>query len=127
MMSFVWILAQAAGGGQPAGGGEGGGGAQAPPAGGLSSMLIFLVMIFAIMYIFLILPQRRKQRQHQQMLASLKKNDRVITIGGIHGVVHSIKDDKIVLKVDDNAKLTFSLSSVASVERKEEPEEKKDS
>ena len=90
-------------------------------------MLIFLVMIFAIMYIFLILPQRRKQRQHQQMLASLKKNDRVITIGGIHGVVHSIKDDKIVLKVDDNAKLTFSLSSVASVERKEEPEEKKDS
>jgi len=88
-------------------------------------MLIFFAMIIGLMYIFLILPQRRKQKQHQQMLASLKKNDKVITIGGIHGVVHSIKDNKIVLKVDDDVKLTFSVSAIASVERREEQEGEK--
>ncbi len=50
------------------------------------------------------------------MLAALKKGDKVVTIGGIHGVVSSVKEKTVIVKVDDNAKIEFTRSAIASVE-----------
>lgn len=59
------------------------------------------------------------------MLAALKKGDKVVTIGGIHGTITSVKENKIVLKVDDNTKIEFNRTAIASVEKSEASSEKK--
>lgn len=81
---------------------------------GLASMLP-IVLIFVIFYFFLIRPQNKKQKDTEKMISALKKGDKVVTIGGIHGVVSSTKEKTVIIKVDDNTKLEFSRSAVASV------------
>ena len=88
------------------------------------NMVIFMVLLFGIFYVFLILPQRRREKERRAMLSALRKNDKVVTIGGIHGVVHSIKDDRVVIKVDENTKITVSMSAIAGVERAKEEDKK---
>ena len=101
------------------GGGQGG-----PPGGGgggslLTLMAPFIIIIF-LFYFLLMRPQKREQQKRQQMLTSVKKNDRVVTVGGIHGVVTNVRTeaDEVTLKVDEatNTKLRMTLSSVARVQ-----------
>ena len=99
---------------------------QPSPSSGILQMVLLMVLIFGLFYVMLILPQKRRQKEHQQMISNLRKNDKVVTIGGIHGVVHSVRDDKIVLKVDENTKMTFSLSAIASVETHKGEESKEE-
>jgi len=82
----------------------------------LMSMLPF-ILLFVVMYLMLFRGPRKKQQEHQKMVSSLMKNDRVRTIGGIFGVVLDVKDDEIVLKVDEstNTKIRVSLSAIATV------------
>ncbi len=92
----------------------------APPAGGggAESMLPTLFTfgaVFAIFYFLIIRPQNKKQKETQRMLGTLKKGDKVQTIGGIRGVVVSVKEDSIVVKVDDNAKLEFVRSAISGI------------
>src|SRR5574344_2959955 len=84
----------------------------------LMSVLPF-VLIIAIFYFFIIRPQNKKQKETEKMLAALKKGDKVVTIGGIHGVVSSVKEKTVIVKVDDNAKIEFNRSAVSSVESDE--------
>lgn len=131
-MENVWILAQAESNEAPSQiRSEPGGGAgtttQAPdsnavgPTGGqrapsfFSSQLIFLVFLFVVMYFLLFRGPRRQQQQHRQMVQSLKKNDRVRTIGGIFGTIVEVKGDEVVLKVDEssNTKLRVSTSAIS--------------
>jgi preprotein translocase subunit YajC len=96
------------------------GGAQtAPGPAGLLPMLFPLVLIFALFYFLIMRPERRKQADHKSLLESLKKNDRVVTIGGIYGVVSNVQrdDDRVTLKVDEtnNTKLDVTFSSIARV------------
>jgi preprotein translocase subunit YajC len=90
---------------------------QAAGSGGgqMVSMFVTFGLVFVVMYFLIIRPQSRRQKQAKAMLSALKKGDRVATIGGIRGIVHSIKDDGVVLKVDDNTKIEFSKSAVATV------------
>lgn len=90
-------------------------GPQAQP--GLESMLMPLVVIGLIMYFLMIRPQSKERKKREMMLSAVKKNDRVVTIGGIMGTVLSIKDDEITLKVDEssNTKITFQRSAVQRV------------
>ena len=88
--------------------------AQAQQGGGLS-MIIMMVVIFAIMWLFMIRPQQKKQKETQKMLDALKKGDKVITIGGIHGTVASAKENVVVVKVDDNTKIEFNRTAIATV------------
>jgi len=83
--------------------------------GGTSMMLIMMFAIFAIMYFLMIRPQQKKQKQHQQMLASLQKGDRVITAGGIYGIVQGTREKEgiIILKIADNVKIELTSSSIA--------------
>jgi preprotein translocase subunit YajC len=90
------------------GGGAGGGGS-APMT------LITFGAVFAIFYFLIIRPQNKRQKETKSMLASLKKGDRVVTIGGIRGTIFSLKEDTVVLKVDDNTKLQFSRSAISGV------------
>jgi preprotein translocase subunit YajC len=84
----------------------------------LPSLLPFAA-IFVLFYFLLIRPQRREQSRRQAMLSAVKKNDRVVTIGGIYGVVTNVhrEADEVTLKVDEatNTKLRVTLSSVGRV------------
>lgn len=83
-----------------------------------SSMLVPLItmgLVFFIMWLFIIRPQNKKQKETEKMIANLKKGDKVVTIGGIHGVVSSTDEKTIIIKVDDNAKIKFSRSAISAV------------
>jgi len=108
-------------------GGQGAGG----ESGGSSSSTLFsflpLVAIVAIFYFLILRPQNRKQKETKQMLSNLKKGDRVVTIGGIHGVIQNVRESTVIVKVDDTVKLELSRSAISSVssQAKEEKEDKK--
>ncbi|MCQ2240727.1 preprotein translocase subunit YajC [Treponema sp.] len=85
------------------------------PAAGGFGMIMPLVLIVGIMYLFMIRPQQKKQKETQKMLDALKKGDKVVTIGGIHGTVASTKENTVVLKVDDNTKIEFNRTAIATV------------
>jgi len=79
------------------------------------TMIIAVALIFAIFYLFIIRPQNKKQKETEKMIAAIKKGDKVITIGGIHGTVSSTKEKTVIVKVDESCKLEFSRSAIASV------------
>lgn len=74
-----------------------------------------LVAMFAIFYFLLIHPQQKQQKAVREMQNSLQKGDKIVTIGGLHGILDSIDEDKIVLKVSDGTRLTFDRRSVREV------------
>lgn len=77
---------------------------------------LLLLAFFAAMYFLMIAPQQKKQKKWQEMLGQLKNGDRVTTNGGIRGVIISVKDDVVQLRIaPDNIKLEFVKSAIASV------------
>jgi len=84
----------------------------------VQSQLIAIVLIFVVFYFLLIRPQKKAQDEHKKLLAGVKKNDEIITVGGIHGTVANVKDTTVTLKVDDNVKIEIQKSSIASIKRK---------
>ena len=78
--------------------------------------IVMMVAIFAIFYFLLIMPQQRKQKKWQELLKQLKSGDRVITSGGLTGVIMSVKDDTVILRVPpDNLKLEVARSSIVTL------------
>lgn len=73
--------------------------------------------IILIFYFMIIRPQNKRQKEAEKMLTTLKRGDKVVTIGGLRGEIQDVKTDTVVLKVDpdSNAKLEFTKSSIASV------------
>ncbi|MDD7274461.1 MAG: preprotein translocase subunit YajC [Treponema sp.] len=85
---------------------------------GSGSMLMSVLpfgLIILIFYFFIIRPQNKKQKETEKMLSALKKGDKVVTVGGIHGVISSTKEKTVIVKVDDNAKIEFSRNAITSV------------
>lgn len=97
-------------------GGSSEGAASGGPASFISTLIPF-ALIIVIFYFFIIRPQNKKQKETQSMLNSLKKGDKVVTIGGLHGVIQSVKDKEgtVIVKVDDNTKLEFTRAAISSV------------
>lgn len=90
------------------------------PGGGLSFILPILLLL-PLMYLLMIRPQQKRQKQWQQMLADIKAGDRVTTAGGIRGIILSIKDDSMIIRVaPDNLKLEVAKSAIASVTTQED-------
>ncbi|EGL81628.1 preprotein translocase, YajC subunit [Caldalkalibacillus thermarum TA2.A1] len=81
----------------------------------LMGFLLPLALMFAIFYFLLIRPQQKRQRERNQMLANLQRGDKVITIGGLHGTIVDLTEEKVILKVADNVRLTFERSAVNAV------------
>lgn len=87
-------------------------------SGGPGSMLtgfLPLIIIFVIFYFLLIRPQQKRAKDHKAMLASLKKGDKVVTSGGIYGLVESVTDNTVVVKIAENVKVKFGKGYIASV------------
>lgn len=80
--------------------------------------LMPIILIFIVFYFLLIRPQKKTQDAHKKMIASLKKNDEVITAGGIHGTIVNVKDHTVTLKVDDNVKVEVQKGSISTMKRK---------
>ncbi|MDR2177971.1 MAG: preprotein translocase subunit YajC [Treponema sp.] len=96
------------------------------PSGGAAFLqFVPFIAIIAIFYFLIIRPQNKKQKETQRMLDSLKKGDRVVTIGGIHGVIQTVRDHSVILKVDDNVKLEFNRSAISSVDAAKDAKEEK--
>ena len=89
--------------------------AEAPEGGGEFdwTIIIFMVVIFGLMYLVLIRPQRKKQKEHQQLMEELNRGDRVVTAGGIYGVIESLSDDSVVIKVESGATMRVARNSIA--------------
>jgi len=105
-------------------------GAEASGPEALLSTFLPFIAIILIMYFLMIRPQNKKRKETERMLSALKKGDKVVTIGGLHGTVQSVKESTVIIKADDNVKLEFLRSAVSSVitaskeEKKEEVEDK---
>ena len=93
------------------------GGCAPPPEGAEGggfdwTLIIFIVLLVGIFYFLIIRPQRRQQRRHQELMQELKRGDKVVTSGGIYGVVETLSDDSIVLKVESGATIRVARNSV---------------
>lgn len=84
----------------------------ASSAAGSASMWIILILIFVVMWFFMIRPQRKQQKALEEMRRSLKKGDKVVTAGGIYGVVADLDERTVLMKVDGEVKLRVDKSSI---------------
>lgn len=97
-----WILAPTA---APAGNAAGAG------LAGFLPMIILLVVFWFLVFV----PQKKQQKQRNQMLSNLKKGDKVITVGGVHGEIVEFDDDDVKLRVADKVEMKFSKSAISKV------------
>ncbi|OGX42001.1 MAG: preprotein translocase subunit YajC [Omnitrophica WOR_2 bacterium RIFCSPLOWO2_02_FULL_45_28] len=81
----------------------------------LQLMPIFL--IFIIFYFLLIRPQKKQEKERLAMLKNIKKNDEVVTAGGLHGVVLNLKDKTVTVRIDDNVKVEIERSAISRIEK----------
>ena len=88
-----------------------------PEGGGDGAIinLFFLGALFFVFYFFIIRPQSKRQKEIQQKISELKKGDKVVTSGGMLGIVNSIDDETILLEIDSGVKARFQKSSVTDV------------
>jgi len=87
--------------------------------------LIWVIAVGVLMYYFMIRPQQKQKKVKDAMMNNLKKGDRVITVGGMYGIVRSIKDEKVTLEIASEVYVQFSKGSIGSV-LKNEPKSSKD-
>lgn len=78
-------------------------------------MLIPLVLIFIVFYLFIIRPQKKREDKRKAMIAAVRKDDKVITAGGIHGLVTKVDDSSVLMEVATNVKLRIEKSAIANV------------
>ena len=76
------------------------------------SIWVMLILIFVVMWFFMIRPQRKQQKELEKFRNSLKRGDKVVTIGGIYGVVDEIKERQVIIKVDGDTKLKVDKNSL---------------
>lgn len=114
MLPSSWLLAQAAQQ-EPA-----------PDGSAFLRMMVPMLVIFALFYFMLIRPQKKKEQELREKVGNLKENDRVVTIGGIYGVVTNVKRDaeQVTIRVDETTgtKLRMSMSAISRVLSAEDSE-----
>lgn len=95
----------------------------AAPAGGGSSIPMLLpLLLIPVLYLVMIRPQQKRQKQWQEMLGSIKPGDKVTTAGGIRGIILSIKDDAVIIKIaPDGLKMEVAKNAIASVTTQDSP------
>jgi preprotein translocase subunit YajC len=99
--------------------GTGGTGGAGGAGGGLGTF-VPLILMFAIFYFLLIRPQQKKAKQHKQMLASVRKGDKVVSAGGLHGVITGITDDVVTMEIAPKVRVKVSRGSISGVLRRDE-------
>lgn len=83
--------------------------------GSLLGLFVPLILMFVIFYFLLIRPQQKRQREVREMQDAIQKDDAIVTIGGLHGKIHAVDEDTIVIVTDDGVKLTYDRASIREV------------
>jgi preprotein translocase subunit YajC len=99
--------------------GSGGGGAGGQ--GGGFSAFVPLILMFAIFYFLLIRPQQKKAKQHKMLLSSIKKGDKIVSSGGLHGTVTGLTEEVVTVEIAPKVRVKVSRGSVAGIMGKPEP------
>jgi len=95
--------------------------AMAPSPGGADQGMGFLgsilplILIFVIFYFLLIRPQQKRAKEHRKMVENLKKGDKVITSGGVYGVIEAVGTNTVTIKIAENVKVKFSKGNIAVI------------
>lgn len=84
----------------------------------LGNPMVFPVLMIVMMYFLLIRPQRKKAKELENLQKSAKPGDHVITIGGVHGIIASVKERTLMVKIADNVKIEMDKSAIATVIKK---------
>ena len=101
------------------------GGAQGGSDGGGFTAFVPLIVMFGIFYFLLIRPQQKKAKQHQEMVNALKKGDKVITSGGIHGRITSVNDTTVTLEIADKVRIKVARGNVSTIYQAPAPQSDK--
>ena len=72
-----------------------------------------MILLFVVFYLLIFRPQQKRQKEHKQLIESVKTNDEVVTIGGMHGKVTKVKDNSIILKLSEKVEVEFEKSAIA--------------
>lgn len=102
-MNLLYIILQAQGGATPAAG---------QPAGGGIGFWVMIILMFVVMWLFMIRPQQKRQKELNAFRDSLKKGDKVVTVGGIYGTVLEVNDNKVMLEIDKDVKIKVDKASL---------------
>jgi len=81
--------------------------------GGLAQLVLFWVILLGLFYFLLIRPQQVREKRHKELIASLKKGDRVVTVGGIHGTVVGLKEDTVMLQVSQGTIIEVDKKAIS--------------
>ena len=88
---------------------------QGGEGGGMVSTIIMFGAIFLIFYFMIIRPQQKKAKERDRLLSNLEKGDKVITSGGIHGIIAGIDEKTLLLQISDNLKVKVERSAITQV------------
>lgn len=99
------VIAQAAGGQQ---------------GGLLGSPMMLPILMIVVMYFIIFRPQQKRMKEHQKLIAGVQVDDHVIMESGVHGIITSLKDRTVTVKIADNVKVVFERSKIAVVTKKSE-------
>ncbi|MFQ5685730.1 MAG: preprotein translocase subunit YajC [Candidatus Scalindua sp.] len=83
----------------------------------MMQFLPLLIIMFAIMYFLIIRPQKQKEKKRLELISNVRKRDKIVTSGGVHGVVTSVKENEVIVRVDDakDVKMKIDKSAITSV------------
>lgn len=77
--------------------------------------ILSMVLLFAVLYFVMLRPQMKAQKAHKELMGSLKVNDKVMTVGGIYGILTRVGDESVTVKIADNVKVEFAKSAIKTV------------
>jgi preprotein translocase subunit YajC len=98
--------------------------AQQDGGGGMLSTIVMFALIILIFYFMILRPQQKRQKERETLLSSMKKGDKVITVGGTHGTIVGMEDKTVLLQIADNVKVKYEKSSISTITRSADGEEK---
>jgi preprotein translocase subunit YajC len=93
--------------------------APAPEGGILGNPLIMMGLMIVMFYFLLIRPQQRQRKEQAARIAALQSGDKVVTTAGIHGIVHNVREQTVVLKVAEGTMIEFDKAAIGNVTKKE--------
>jgi preprotein translocase subunit YajC len=87
----------------------------APPPGSWGGLIPMMLVMFLIIYFLMIRPEQKKQKDRQNLVNNLKKGDKIVTLGGMMGIVHNVKDNTVMVKIADNTVVEYTKTAISTV------------
>ncbi len=88
---------------------------QGQGGGGMLSTIVMFGLIIFIFYFMILRPQQKRQKERQKLLDAVKKGDKVVTVGGIHGTVVGLEDKTVLMQISENVKVKLEKSAISGI------------